>query len=52
MTLFLNGNIKMGNRVRVTEGEFKGDYLVSSIKHVMDFRGSNWNTELTTEIVK
>jgi hypothetical protein len=52
MTLFLNGKIKMGNRIRVAEGNFKGDYLVSSIKHMLDFRGQSWATEITTEIVK
>jgi hypothetical protein len=46
----LNGNIKMGNIIRVSSGEYEGDYIVKSITHRLNFRHSDWDTIIETEV--
>jgi hypothetical protein len=46
----LNGNIKMGNLIRVTSGRFEGDYTVKGITHRLNFRHSDWDTIIETEV--
>lgn len=42
----LNGNLNKGDAVRITFGDYAGAYLITSVKHSLDFEGSAWDTEV------
>lgn len=42
----LNGNLNRGDAVRITFGDYAGAYLITSVKHTLDFEGSAWDTEI------
>jgi hypothetical protein len=41
---FLNGNITPAKLVNIDFGEFRGDYLISSVSHKLDLEGNSWDT--------
>lgn len=45
-SLLLNGNIKTSTLARVLFGEFEGDYTIPSVRHVLDYEGPKWDTEV------
>lgn len=52
ITTFLNGFVEMGNKIRITQGEFKGDYNIKSVTHDLNFRGNQWDTRIEVEVIK
>lgn len=45
-TLFLDGRIKLNGKLRVPDGEFRGDYIITSIEHHLDYENKNWHTKV------
>lgn len=41
---FLNGNISPARLVNIDFGEYRGDYLVTSVAHKLDLEGKDWDT--------
>ena len=44
VTLFLNGNISLNTVVDILFGDYRGQYDITSINHVLDFEGKKWDT--------
>lgn len=41
---FLNGDITSAKIVNIDFGEYRGDYIISSISHKLDLEGKDWDT--------
>lgn len=46
---FLNGGIKVGSKVEITEGNRAGRYSIRAVSHSLDFRGQDWDTKVVAE---
>ena len=47
--IFLDGRVKGASYVRVKDGTLQGVYKVISVRHLLDWRGDVWDTEIETE---
>ncbi len=46
VNIFLDGNITSDKRIDINFGTNKGSYEIKTITHMLDFEGSDWDTEL------
>ena len=44
--LFLDGRITVSDRILSTIEGYEGEYTITSLKHVMDYEGSKWITQV------
>lgn len=44
ITTFLNGNIKLDTLANITTKEYEGTYEITSVNHILDYRGQKWWT--------
>ena len=49
LTVFLNGNITLDKLLSIREGEFTGDYSISSLLFSLDFRGDSWHIDIEAQ---
>lgn len=47
LNLFLNGRVALDTTLRVTYGDYMGDYMVESISHTLNYEDGPWDTEVT-----
>lgn len=45
-TLLLDGRVKLASRIRLEQGDFMGDYTITSLEHNLDYEGSDWDTKV------
>lgn len=50
--VFLDGNIGLESYVRVAEGEYAGDWKISSVVHKCSWHGGDWCSEIEAETIK
>jgi len=46
LKLNLNGNLNDNDAIRITFGEYAGAYLITSVKHDLDYEGQAWDTTI------
>ena len=51
-TTFLNGDIATHTYMRITYGDFQGDYSPTSIQHKLNWKKGPWTTTITSQKVK
>lgn len=45
-TVFLNGNITAGKYVRISYGDYRGQYKITTVNHRLSFEAGDWLTEV------
>lgn len=49
LNTFLNGNITPAKLLNVSFGDYRGDYTISSVSHVLDLEGKDWDTIISAK---
>lgn len=44
---FLDGRITSDKYLKVKDGKWKGEYKITEVKHILNYEGESWDTEIT-----
>lgn len=45
--MLLDGRVKIGEYIKIKDGEFQGTYKVADIKHKLSYEGKDWTTSVS-----
>lgn len=49
VSTFLDGRFNLASKLKILEGSKKGTYAITQVSHKLNYRGANWDTQLTCE---
>jgi hypothetical protein len=52
LNLFLNGRVTLDAAIRVTYGDYMGDYNVDTIEHTLNYEDGPWDTQVICKPIK